>query len=387
VPYDFSPEQHELRQTLRSLGRLEISVGSRSRDRDAESPESLVARLAELGLLGITVPEQYGGLALSAVTLAIALEEVAYADASLGSILGGHYLGMEGVRRYGTEGQREEYLPPLARGEHRAAFALTEPEAGSDIAAMRTAVRSDGTGWIVNGRKVFISSAREAGVMVLFAKTEPSAGFRGISAFIVRTDTAGITYSQPLDKSGMRGEHAYEVTLEDVRLRADALLGVAGKGGKIALEILNVSRIDTAAIANGIGMRALQLATDYATAREQFGRPIREFQAIQLSLAQIDVAVEVARTVTYRAAALRDQGGDIRRAGALAKYVASEGCFVAVDRALQIHGGYGYMRESEVERLYRDCRILRIYEGTSDIQLLTLSRILSKRRDEDGIVV
>ena len=190
MPYDFSPEQQELRQTLRALGRLEISVGSRSRDRDSESPESLVARLAELGLLGITVPERYGGLALSAVTLAVALEEVAYADASLGSILGGHYLGMEGLCRYGTESQRERYLPLLARGEQRAAFALTEPQAGSDIAAMRTVARPEGTGWIVNGRKVFISSAREAGVMVLFAKTEPSAGFRGISAFIVRTDAA-----------------------------------------------------------------------------------------------------------------------------------------------------------------------------------------------------
>jgi alkylation response protein AidB-like acyl-CoA dehydrogenase len=386
LPHDFSPEQRELRKTLRSLGQQEISVGSRDRDRDAASPEALVARLAELGLLGITVPERYGGLGLSAVTQALAIEEVAYADASLGSILGGHYLGMDGLCRYGTAEQQEHYLPRLAKGDERAAFALTEPQAGSDIGAIRSAARADGNTWIITGRKVFISSAREAGVMLLFAKTDTNAGFRGISAFIVRTDAPGITYSQPLDKSGMRGEHAYEVTLEDVRLPQEALLGAAGAGGKIALEILNGARIDTAAIANGIGMRALQLAVDYAATREQFGQPIREFQAVQLSLAQIDVAVEVARAVTYRAAALRDSGGAIRRAASLAKYVASENCFLAVDRALQIHGGYGYMRESEIERLYRDCRILRIYEGTSEIQLLTLARILAKRRDEHGTV-
>src|SRR6266540_1853095 len=357
MPYRFSDEQRRLRETLRSFAREEVIPGAAERDRTGTYPAELVARLADLGLMGITIPEEYGGLGLDTPTQLVAIEEVAYGDAA------------------------------LASGERLAGFALTEPEAGSDVASIRTEARRARDRWVLRGSKVFISNAREAGLLMAFEKTDLGAGLDGISAFAVSTDSAGISFSPPQDKLGIRSAPTYEIRLEDVTIERDALIGGAGKGGRIALEVLNRARIDIAAMANGIAMRALQLAADYAAERRQFGRPIRDFQAIQLLLAEIDVAVETGRLAAYRAAELKDDGSDLRRDASIAKYVATENCFACVDRAMQIHGGYGYMRESEVERLYRDCRILRIYEGTSQIQLLTIARVLARRRDESGVVV
>src|SRR6266540_4991515 len=382
MPYRFSDEQRRLRETLRSFAREEVIPGAAERDRTGTYPAELVARLADLGLMGITIPEEYGGLGLDTPTQLVAIEEIAYGDAALASIYTGHYLGMEGFLLHGSEEQKRRYLAPLASGERLAGFALTEPEAGSDVASIRTEARRARDRWVLRGSKVFISNAREAGLLMAFAKTDLGAGLDGISAFAVSTDSAGISFSPPQDKLGIRSAPTYEIRLEDVTIERDALIGGAGKGGRIALEVLNRARIDIAAMANGIAMRALQLAADYAAERRQFGRPIRDFQAIQLLLAEIDVAVE-----TGRPAALKDDGSDLRRDASIAKYVATENCFACVDRAMQIHGGYGYMRESEVERLYRDCRILRIYEGTSQIQLLTIARVLARRRDESGAVV
>ncbi|MGH8967072.1 MAG: acyl-CoA dehydrogenase family protein, partial [Actinomycetes bacterium] len=197
----------------------------------------------------------------------------------------------------------------------------------------------------------------------------------------------GLGFSSPIEKLGIRGEHAYEITFDGVRVERGAVLGEPGGGGRIALEVLNSARIDVAALANGVAMRALDLATGYAATRVQFGRPIRDLQAIQMSLAEIDALVQTGRLHAYHAAALRDRDEDVRRAGAIAKYVASENCFQSVDRALQIHGGYGYVKESEIERLYRDCRIFRIYEGTSQIQLLTIAKQLARLHDRHGTVV
>jgi alkylation response protein AidB-like acyl-CoA dehydrogenase len=387
MPYRFSDEQRRLRETLRSFAREEVIPGAAERDRAGTYPAELVARLADLGLMGITIPEEYGGLGLDTPTQLVAIEEVAYGDAALASIYTGHYLGMEGFLLHGSEEQKRRYLAPLASGEQLAGFALTESEAGSDVASIRTEARREGHRWLIRGSKVFISNAREAGLLMVFAKTDLGAGLDGISAFAVSTDSAGISFSPPQDKLGIRSAPTYEIGLEDVTIARDALIGGEGEGGRIALEVLNRARIDIAAMANGIAMRALQLAADYAAERRQFGRPIRDFQAIQLLLAEMDVAVETGRLAAYRAAELKDDGSDIRRDASIAKYIATENCFVCVDRAMQIHGGYGYMRESEVERLYRDCRILRIYEGTSQIQLLTIARVLARRRDESGTVV
>jgi alkylation response protein AidB-like acyl-CoA dehydrogenase len=387
MPYRFTGEQRRLRETLRAFAREEVIPGAGERDRTGTYPEQLVGRLADLGLMGITIPEEYGGSGVDTPTQLVAIEEVAYGDAALASIYTGHYLGMEGFLLYGNEEQKRRYLVPLATGEQLAGFALTEPEAGSDVASIRTEGRRERDRWVVRGSKVFISNAREAGVLILFAKTDRDAGLEGISAFALSTGDAGISFSRPQDKLGIRSAPTYEMRLEDVVLERDALIGGEGEGGRIALEVLNRARIDIAAMANGIAMRALQLAADYAAERRQFGRPIRDFQAVQLLLAEMDVAVETGRLAAYRAAELKDDGSDLRREASIAKYVATENCFACVDRAMQIHGGYGYMRESEVERLYRDCRILRIYEGTSQIQLLTIARALARRRDESGIVV
>jgi alkylation response protein AidB-like acyl-CoA dehydrogenase len=387
MPYPFTEDQRRLRETLRSFAREEVIPGAAERDRAAAYPAKLVGRLADLGLMGITIAEEYGGLGLDTPTLLVAVEEVAYGDAALASIYTGHYLGMEGLHLYGSEEQKRRYLAPLASGAQLAGFALTEPEAGSDVASIRTESRRTRDGWVISGSKVFISNAREAGFLILFAKTDRGAGLDGISAFCVSTDSAGISFSSPQDKLGIRSAPTYEIQLEDVTIGRDALIGGEGKGGRIALEVINRARVDIAAMANGIGMRALQLAADYAAERQQFGRPIRDFQAVQLLLAEMDVAIETGRLATYRAAKLKDDGADIRRDASIAKYVATENCFACVDRAMQIHGGYGYMRESEVERLYRDCRVLRIYEGTSQIQLLTIARALARRRDESGAVV
>jgi alkylation response protein AidB-like acyl-CoA dehydrogenase len=352
VPYEFTEEQQRLRQTLRAFALEELVPGAAERDRTAAFPAKLVARLGALELMGITVPSTYGGLLL-----------------------------------FGTDEQKRRLLAPLARGDELAAFALTEPDAGSDVASIRTEAARETGGWRIRGSKVFISNAREAGLLIVFAKTRRDAGIEGLGAFAVRSGAAGISYSEPQDKLGIRSAPTYEVRLDDVAVAHDALIGDETGGGRIALEVLNRARIDIAAMANGIAMRALQLATDYAAERSQFGRPIRDFQAVQLLLAEMDVAVETGRLAAYRAAALKDAGADLRREAAIAKYVATENCFACVDRALQIHGGYGYMRESEIERLYRDCRILRIYEGTSQIQLLTIARALARRRDVHGAVV
>jgi alkylation response protein AidB-like acyl-CoA dehydrogenase len=387
VPYEFSEEQQRLRETLRAFALESLVPGSAERDETAAYPADLVARLAELELMGITVPRAYGGLGLDTPTQLVAVEEVAYGDAALASIFTGHYLGMEGLLLFGTDEQKRRLLTPLARGEELAAFALTEPDAGSDVAAIRTEAARERDGWRIRGSKVFISNAREAGLLIVFAKTRRGAGIDGIGAFAVRGDARGISYSEPQDKLGIRSAPTYEVRLDDVAVRQDAAIGDENAGGRIALEVLNRARIDIAAMANGIAMRALQLGADYAAERRQFGRPIRDFQAVQLLLAEMDVAVETGRLAAYRAAALKDAGADLRREAAIAKYVATENCFACVDRALQIHGGYGYMRESEIERLYRDCRILRIYEGTSQIQLLTIARARARRRDRHGAVV
>ncbi|MDF5757726.1 acyl-CoA dehydrogenase family protein [Spongiactinospora sp. TRM90649] len=380
-------QRREFRDTLREFCRKEVMPGAAHRDAAAEYPATLIARLADMGLMGITVPEEYGGLGLDMVTQVLAMEEVAYADASLGSVFAGHYLGMEALRQFGSPDQRERHLPGLATGSYRVSFALTEPDAGSDVSRIRTRATAGPDGWTLTGNKTFTSNARESDAIIVFAMTDPGAGIKGITAFLVPTGAPGLGFSAPIEKLGIRGEHAYEVSLDGVHVGPDAMVGESGGGGRIALEVLNSARIDVAALANGVAMRALDLATGYASTRVQFGRPIRELQAIQLMLAEIDALVQSGRLHAYHAAALRDRSEDVRRAGSLAKYVASENCFSAVDRALQIHGGYGYVKESEIERLYRDCRIFRIYEGTSQIQLLTVAKLLGRLHDEHGTVV
>ncbi|MBA4854998.1 acyl-CoA dehydrogenase family protein [Nocardia farcinica] len=363
----------EFRSSVRAFAEAEILPGAAERDASARFPADLVRRLADQDLMGISVPTEYGGLGLSTRAQLVAIEEVARADAALASIYTAHYLGLEPILVGGTEEQRARRLPALATGEQLAGFALTEPDAGSDIASMRTVARRAADGWHLSGAKTFISNAREADLVVLFAKTDPDAGFRGITAFAVPKGTPGITYSEPQDKLGIRSAPTYTVYLDDVVLPHDAVIGTEGRGGNIALTALNRARIDVAAMANGIALRAWELGRRYAAERKQFGHPIAEFQAIQLLLGACDAELVAARVTADWAADVKDAGQDLRRAASISKYTATEACFAIVDRVVQIHGGAGFMRESEIERLYRDCRILRIFEGTSQIQLLTIA--------------
>lgn len=363
----------EFRGAVRAFANREIHPGAAFRDETREFPAELVKRLGEQDLMGISVPEEFGGLGLSTKTQLIAIEEVARTDAALASIYTAHYLGLEPILVGGTEEQKRRWLPRLASGELLAGFALTEPDAGSDIASMRTTARREDDGWHLSGSKTYISNAKEADLVVLFAKTDPSAGFRGITAFVLPQGTPGVSYSEPQDKLGIRSAPTYTVYLDDVVLPHDAVVGTEGRGGNIALTALNRARVDVAAMANGIALRAWELGRSYAAERKQFGHPIAEFQAIQLLLGACDAQLVASRVTADWAADVKDAGADLRRAASVSKYVATEACFSIVDQTVQIHGGAGFMRESEIERLYRDCRILRIFEGTSQIQLLTIA--------------
>ena len=384
MPHTLDAQDLALRALFRDFARRQVLPGAAARDASGAYPAELMRELAALDAMGITVPTEFGGLGLPTTSQLLAIEEIAYADAALASIYTAHLLALDVLVLYGDAAQRAGALTRLARGEVVGAFALTEPDAGSDIGAMTTTAARRGDGWELSGTKTFISNAREAGVLMVFAKSEPAAGFRGISAFAVPGDAAGLSFSPPQDKCGIRSAPTYTVYLDRVALPAAALVGAPGRGGKMALTVLNRARIDVAAMANGIAMRALDLALRFASQRQAFGSQIRGFQAIQVMLGEMDAQLEAARLTAHWAATLRDQGADVRRAGAIAKYLASEACFAVVDKAIQIHGGAGFMRESEVERLYRDSRILRIFEGTSQIQLLTIAGALVDRFDAEG---
>jgi acyl-CoA dehydrogenase len=376
-----------MRQVIRDFCRNEVMPGAAERDRTAAYPAEIMRGLGELGAMGITVPESCGGLGLDTQTQLLAIEEVARADAALASIYTAHLLALEVLVPYTSEEQKLRFIPEMASGKALGAFALTEPGSGSDIGGMDTVARRDGDAWVVSGSKTFISNAADAETTVLFAKTDPAAGFRGISAFVLSRGTPGVSYSEPQDKLGIRSAPTHTVYLDGARITDDRVIGELGSGGKMALSALNRARIDIAAMANGVAQRALELAVEYATARVQFGHPIRDFQAIQLMLGEMDAQLEAARLTAWWAAAEKDSGADLRRAGSIAKWVATESCCAIVDKAVQVHGGAGYMRESEIERLYRDARILRIFEGTSQIQLLGIAATLATAFDRNGEVV
>jgi len=371
---DMTDDEAQFRAGVRGWASARVIPGSAERDVTGQYPGELIRDLSSLGAMGISVPETLGGLGLPLAVQLAAIEEVAFADAALASIYTAHYLAVEALRVGASVEQSKSLLPGLAAGGQLGAFALTEPDSGSDIASMRTRAQAEGDGWKLSGSKTFISNAKEADLLVVFAKTDPGAGFRGISCFAVPGGSAGLNFSDPQDKCGLRSAPTYTVFLDEVAVPREALLGALGAGGKIALQALNGARIDIAAMATGIAARALHLAVEYATSRQQFGSPLAGFQAIQLLVGEMWTLLRAARLSAWAAAARKDRGLDIREDASMAKYLATENCFRVVDHALQIHGGTGYMRETEIERLYRDCRVLRIYEGTSQIQLLGIGR-------------
>ncbi len=342
-------------------------------DEQERSAACHVPQLAELGLMGMNLPEQWGGSAVSPAGMLLALVEVARACAATSSMMGAHYLGTDAVLIGGSDEQRARYLPRAASGEWLAGFALTEPRGGSHPADLSTRAMREGDHYHLSGVKHFISNAAEAKFLVVFAKTDPSAGARGVSAFIVDTDLPGISISSPEKLMGIRGGHAFEVAF-DCRVPASQRLGEEGSGFKTAMKVLDNSRLDVAATSLGIAEAALAAAAQWARERRVGGEALATKQGIQWMLADMKTRLEAAWGLTMQAVALRSAGQRFTQESAMAKLYASEMVGFVTDRALQIHGGYGFTREMPLERYVRDARILRIYEGSSEIQRTIIAR-------------
>ena len=333
--------------------------------------------MAELGFLGMPLPERYGGAAMDNVSVALVLEELAVGDGACSTIVSVHNsVGCMPIHRYGSDAQKERWLPAMARGEQLGAFALTEPQAGSDASALKTRATRDGNGYRLSGTKQFITSGANADVMIAFAVTDPAAGSRGISAFIVPTDTPGYEVARVESKMGQRSSDTAQIRFDDLRLDGEHLLGAEGDGYRIALSNLEGGRIGIAAQSIGMARAALECATDYARERTSFGKPIIDHQAVAFRLADMATQVEAARALTLHAAALRDAGQPCLKEASMAKLFASEMAERVCSDAIQVHGGYGYLSDYPVERIARDVRVAQIYEGTSDVQRLVISRAL-----------
>jgi alkylation response protein AidB-like acyl-CoA dehydrogenase len=381
VDLSLTADQELLRRTVREFAEAELRPHVMAWDEAQEFPSALVDKLAAMGLTGIQVPESEGGAGLGAVDYCIAIEELARVDPSIALSVAAHNgLAVAHLAMAGTPDQKARYLGPLVRGEMLGAWALTEAGAGSDAAGMRTSARREGDGWVLHGTKQFITHGRTAGVLVVMAVTNPAEGHRGISAFIVERGAAGLRAGRKEDKLGMRASDTSEVILEDVRVAADALLGAEGHGFVDTLRILDAGRIGIAALAVGLAQGAFEAALAHANARRQFGRAIAGFQAIRWKLADMATELEAARLLTYRAAWLRDRReGRTSTASSIAKLYASEAAVRAAEECVQIHGGYGFVKDYPAEKLFRDVKLCTIGEGTSEIQRLVIARDLLGR--------
>jgi butyryl-CoA dehydrogenase len=376
---ELTPEQTLLRDTARELAAKEILPRAAEIDRTHEFPRALVSRLGEVGLLGVMVPEKWGGAGMDALSYALALEEISRACASTGVIMSvQNSLVCAPLVSSGTDAQRAKWLPDLATGKKIGCFALSEPEAGSDAAAQRTTAVKKGGGWVLSGTKNFITNAPAADVMLVAANTDPGKGSRGISVFIVPTDTPGVKIGKHDEKMGIRGAVSAQVFLDGCALGEDALLGAENEGFKIAMKGLDGGRIGIAAQAVGIARAAFEDAVKYARERKTFGQPIADHQAIQFKLADMATEIDGARLLLWRAAVKKDSGARYSREAAMAKVFASEVANRVAKEALQVFGGYGYLADFPAERHYRDAKITEIYEGTSEIQRLVIASSLLK---------
>ncbi len=376
-----SDDQRTIQQAARDFALKEIAPGAMARDQSHEFPTDIVRQLGEMGFLGMMVPEAYGGAGLDMVSYALALEQVAYADAAVAVTMSvNNSVACAPILAFGSEAQKQKYLRPLASGEVIGGFMLTEPDAGSDAAALKTrATRVDG-GWRLNGSKAWITNGGVGRFFVCMAVTSPEQGKKGISAFVLDAHQPGVQAGPPEDKMGLRSSNTVMVALEDAFVPDDALLGAPGDGLRVAFNGLDGGRIGIAAQALGLAQRALDESLAYARTRMTFGKPIGEHQAIQMYLAEMEARVQAARLLMIKAAFLKDQGEPCTVEAATAKLFATENGSWVCDRAVQIFGGYGFSREYTVERLYRDIRVTTIYEGTSEIQRMVIARDLLKQR-------
>lgn len=376
--FNLTEEQNMVRQAIRELAEKEIAPRAAEFNRNHEFPWPNFKLLAENGYLNMHLPEPYGG-GMDWVSYAIVIEELARACAVTSVIFEVHCsLHSEAIFHFGSEEQKQKYLPKLTRGEILGAYALTEPGAGSDAGALRTSAVKDGDSYILNGEKTFITNGGQAGLYVVFARTnpDPEVGHRGISAFLVEAGTPGFSVGKPMEKMGLHASHTTTLHFEDCRIPASQLLGREGEGFKIAMAILDRGRIGIAAQAVGITQAALEDSIKFAKERHTFGKPIAEHQAIAWKIADMATDLEAARLLLYRAAFLMQQGVRATKEISMAKLFASEMAMKHTVEAVQIHGGYGYMQEYRVERLMREAKITQLYEGTSEIQRLVISRAL-----------
>jgi butyryl-CoA dehydrogenase len=377
MDFSLSNEEKLLQNTIRDFAQKELAPIAERIDKNEEFPFSSIKRLGELGVTGLTISEEYGGSGGTFVQWCIAMEEIAYACAATASILDTSWgLACHCINTWGNEAQKKRYLPSLAKGENIAAFGLTEPNAGSDPAALETTAVKDGNSYVLNGSKIFISNGDVADCLVVFATRDKSLGYKGISTFIVEKGTPGFSVGSIYHKLGIRAASNAELLFEDCRIPTQNLLGSEGQGFRIALSILDEGRIGVAAIAVGIARAALEASIKHAKERKQYGQRIADFQAIQWMLADTATGIDAARLLTFRAANLKDKGLPFTTEAAMAKVFASEVAVAATTKAIQIHGGYGYMVDSPVQRYFRDAKITEIYEGTSEIIRLIIARSL-----------
>ncbi len=376
---ELTDRQKMTRDMVRDFAERELAPIAAETDRDEVFPEEAIGKMGELGLMGIMIPTEYGGSGMDAVTYAVVVEEISRKCASTGTITSVHnsFPGWM-ILKYGNEEQRRKYLPDISSGRKLGAFAGTEPNAGSDLGAITTTAVLKGDRYILNGTKTFITAGPICDMAIVFAITDKEAGTRGISTFIVESGYKGFTSGPPMEKMGIRGSLTSELIFEDMEVPRENLLGKEGDGFKMALSALDGGRIGIASQAVGIAQAALDESIAYSKKRVQFGKPIASFQAIQWMIAEMATRIEAARFLVYKAAVMKDGGKRFSKEAAMAKLFASETAVWCTNRAIQVHGGNGYMREYTVERLYRDAKITEIYEGTSEVMKMVIAGSLLK---------
>lgn len=381
--FALTEEQREIRRMAAEFAAAEIAPHSARWDRESHFEPGLVGKLGELGFLGMLLPEAHGGLGLDALTYLVALEEISKADASVGVMMSVHNsLPTQMILNYGSAEQQARWLPPMARGELLGAFALSEPGSGSDASSLRTQAVRDGTDWILTGTKAWVTQGTHAGVILAMARTDtPDArrGSKGISTFILTPDLPGFHVGKKEEKMGMRASPTVQLTFDEMRVPGDRLLGTEGMGFLYAMQSLDHGRLGIAAQALGIAQAAMEAARDYAAQRTQFGQPIKDFQAVQFKLADMASRIAGARALLHATARAKDGGVAITQYGAMCKLLASETAMWATTQAVQIFGGYGYVTDYPVERLFRDAKVTEIYEGTSEVQRIVIARSLYPR--------
>lgn len=373
--FDLTAEQDMIRKTMREFADEEVAPGALERDKTKEFPVEIFKKLADMGVMGLPFPEEYGGGGADTVSFAIVTEELSRACGSTGITYSAHIsLGGAPINLFGTKEQKQKYLTPICTGESFGAFGLTEPNAGSDAGGTRTSAREENGEFIINGNKCFITNASYAKHLALTAVTGDKDGKKEITAIIVPTDAQGFKVIDNYEKMGLHSSNTTELVLEDVRVPVENLLGLKGEGFKQFLITLDGGRIGIGAMGVGIAQAAYEKALQYAKERKQFGKSISSFQAIQFKLADMAMKIELARTMVYKAAWLKDQGRPFSKEAAMCKLYASEIAMEVTDQAVQIHGGYGYMKDYHVERFMRDAKLLEIGEGTSEIQRTVIAR-------------